>query len=102
MTYPMRTINGMLLALRGVLKEAWRLVQMSTEDYQRAIDFKNLKIETLPAGCDLRGGKITALVNHCISQDTATGICNAINIGVLYRWFAPLGIGQPHAGRLHA
>ena len=74
----------MLLALRGVLKEVWRLGQVSAENYRRAIDYKNLKIETLPAGCDLRGGKITALVNHCISQDTAAGIRNATIIGVLY------------------
>jgi site-specific recombinase XerD len=82
--YATRTVNGMLSALRGVLKEAWRLGQMSAEDYQRAIDFKNLKIETLPAGRDLSSGEITALVNYCLSLDNAVGIRDATIIGVLY------------------
>jgi site-specific recombinase XerD len=82
--YATRTVNGMLSALRGVLKEAWRLGQMSAEDYQRAIDFKNLKVETLPAGRDLSSGEISALVNYCISQDNAAGLRDAALIGVLY------------------
>jgi integrase/recombinase XerD len=82
--YATRTVNGMLSALRGVLKEAWRLGQMSAEDYQRAIDFKNLKVETLPAGRDLSSGEITALVNHCLSLNNVTGIRDSAIIGVLY------------------
>ena len=82
--YATRTVNGMLSALREVLKEAWRLGQMSAEDYQRAIDFKNLKVETLPAGRDLSSGEITALVNYCLSEDNAAGIRDSALIGILY------------------
>ncbi|MEO8609544.1 MAG: site-specific integrase [Chloroflexota bacterium] len=82
--YATRTVNGMLSALRGVLKEAWRLGQMSAEEYQRAVDFKNLKIETLAAGRDLSSGEIMALVNLCLSLDSAAGIRDATLIGVLY------------------
>ncbi len=43
-----RTVNRMLSALRGVLKAAWRLRQIDTDDYRRAIDFKGLKTTDLP------------------------------------------------------
>jgi site-specific recombinase XerD len=46
--YGARTVNRMLSALRGVLKTAWRLGQIETTDYQRAIDFKSLKTTDLP------------------------------------------------------
>ncbi len=47
-TYGPRTVNRMLSALRGVMKAAWQLGQLSTDDYQRAMDFKGLKTTGLP------------------------------------------------------
>jgi len=47
-SYGPRTVNRMLSALRGVLRAAWRLGQIETADYQRAIDFKGLKTANLP------------------------------------------------------
>src|SRR6185436_2914780 len=47
-TYEPRTVNRMLSALRGVMKAAWQLGQLSTDDYQRAMDFKGLKTNGLP------------------------------------------------------
>ena len=43
-----RTVNRMLSALRGVMKAAWRLNQITTDDFQRAMDFKGLKTKDLP------------------------------------------------------
>lgn len=79
-----RTVNGMLSALRGVLKEAWRLGQMSAEDYQRAIDFKNVKGDDAPpAGRDIGKDEIERLVAACLDDDNeAAGIRDTAIIGV--------------------
>lgn len=47
-TYEPRTVNRMLSALRGVMKAAWQLGQLTTDEYQRAMDFKGLKTTGLP------------------------------------------------------
>jgi len=47
-TFGPRTVNRMLSALRGVMKAAWQLGQITTDDYQRAMDFKGLKTKDLP------------------------------------------------------
>jgi site-specific recombinase XerD len=47
-TYGPRSVNRMLSALRGVMKAAWQLGQIETDDYRRAMDFKGLKTTGLP------------------------------------------------------
>ncbi len=78
------TVNKLLSALRAVLKEAWKLGQMTAEDYQRAVEIENVKIETLPAGRDLKQGEIRALVNVCMEDETPAGVRDAAMIGLLY------------------
>lgn len=82
--YKHTTVNVMLSALRGVLKESWRLGLMNAEDYRRAVDIKNVKGESLPAGRDLQQGEILALVNACLADDSAGGARDAAIVGILY------------------
>ena len=62
--YKPSTANKMLAALRGVLKECWRLGYMTAEDYQRAADVPTIKSQTLPRGRAL-AGEIAALMGTC-------------------------------------
>ena len=59
------TANKMLVALRGVLKECWRLELMGVEDYQRAVDFPPVRGRSLPRGRLLTRCEINALFNAC-------------------------------------
>ncbi len=83
--FSVSTANTYLSALRGVLKEAWRLGYLTAEDYQRAIDIPNVKAETLPAGRDLASSEIKALVMVCVDdRNRSGGIRDAALIAVLY------------------
>lgn len=82
--YSPATANRTLSAVRGVLKEAWRLGQMTAEDYQRAVDVQNVKGETVPAGRELSTGEILALVTVCKTDPSPAGVRDAAIIGLLY------------------
>lgn len=74
--YSAASANRMLAALRGVLRECWRLGLMSIEDYQRAIDFKCVRGEKAQAaekGRHLKQGEFMALVRVC-DVHTLTGV----------------------------
>lgn len=82
--YSPATANRILSALRGVLKEAWRLGYISAEEYARATDIRNIKGETVPAGRELSQGEILALVQACKHDPTPAGGRDAAMIGLLY------------------
>ncbi|MEO8394246.1 MAG: tyrosine-type recombinase/integrase [Chloroflexota bacterium] len=85
-TYAPATTNKMMSALRGVLKEAWRLGQMDAEDYQRAVDIQQekLKAQDAAAGRALTAGEVLALVQTCKADRRSAGQRDAALIGVLY------------------
>ena len=83
-TYKPATANKMRVALRRVLMEAWRLGQMSAEEYQRAADVKAITGETLPAGRELSQGEISALIADCENDVTPAGARDAAIIALMY------------------
>jgi integrase len=77
------TANRYLAALRGVLREAWRLGLMSAEDYQRAADLRPITGERLPRGRSLTPGEIRALFDACTEDKTPAGVRDAALLAVL-------------------
>jgi site-specific recombinase XerD len=81
--YAHTTANRMLSALRGVLKAAWRLGQLPTEEYHRAIDLNAVHGETLPRGRALSSGELRALFSICNDGKNA-GVRDQALLGMLY------------------
>jgi site-specific recombinase XerD len=83
-TYKPATVNKALAALRGVLRAAWQLGQMSAEDYQKAASARGVKADTLPAGRELSQGEITALLTVCERDPSPAGVRDAAIIALMY------------------
>jgi integrase len=63
------TANKMLSALRRVLKEAYRLGLMTAMDYQKAVDFPNIRAESDLRGRALSPDEIRALLETCQGEN---------------------------------
>jgi integrase len=82
--YKPATVNKALSGLRGVLREAWRLGLVTSEDYRRAADLEAVKGESLPPGRALTAGELKALLRACSADETAAGARDAAMLALLY------------------
>lgn len=85
-SYSAATANRNLAALRGVLKECWRLGYISAEEHARAIDFKAVrgqKAAQAEKGRHLKQGEFAALINTCL-DGSKRGLRDACLIAVAY------------------
>lgn len=78
------TGNRHLTALRMVLKEAWRLKQMSAEDYQLAVDVKPIRGSTITAGRALSETEIRKIFSAAAGESADIGARDGAIFGVLY------------------
>ncbi len=78
------TVNKYLAALRGVLRAAWQLGLIDTDRYQRAAAIKGVRNDTLPAGREVTGGELAALMSACAADDSEAGTRDAAIIALMY------------------
>jgi site-specific recombinase XerD len=77
-------VNKHLVALRRVLKEAWRLGQMTGEDYQRAVDLPAYQHTRVPAGQHVPPEVLGAALAACDRDESPAGIRDGALLAVLY------------------
>ena len=82
--YAPASANTMLAAVRGVLRNAWKLNELDTDSYLRAMDFKPVRGERQPAGRSLKRGEIRALFAVCASDYSAAGSRDAAAFALLF------------------
>lgn len=75
-------VNRHLSALRGVMKECWRLEYIDVETYRRAVDVQNVKYEVIPAGRDLPEREFRLMLLQCY-EDGIAGVRDLAIIGLL-------------------
>ncbi|GII58307.1 integrase [Planotetraspora thailandica] len=77
-------VNKHLVALRRVLKEAWRLGLMTGEEFQRAADLPAFKHTRLPAGGHVPPEVLGACLEVCDEDHSPAGRRDGAMFAVLY------------------
>ena len=81
--YKPSTANTALAALRGTLKEAWRLGLVDAESYYRAVDLPPVRGSSLPAGRAVSQGEELAIFKACADDKTAAGARDGALLAIL-------------------
>ena len=76
------TINHTLAAVRGTIREAWKLELIDAETKERVVTVANVTATTLPAGRHVDIGEVAALFRAC--GDTPVGARDAAMLALLY------------------
>lgn len=78
------TGRRVMAALRGTLKECWRLDLMSTELYMKTIDVNPIKGEkpSQAAGREIKQGEKLAIIQACKADPSPAGVRDAALFGV--------------------
>jgi site-specific recombinase XerD len=82
--YAPATVNKMLSALRGTLKNAWRLGLMDAETYSRAVAVENVRAKVQPKGEAVGQEELAALFAVCAEDESPAGRRDAAMFAVLY------------------
>lgn len=82
--YAPSTANKILAAVRGVLREAWRLRLIGADDYQRAVDVRVIRGATPLRGRALSAEEFRSLFALCAQDRGPAGIRDAALLGALY------------------
>lgn len=78
------TTKRILAALRGVLKECWRLGRMTHDEYARAADIAPVRGQVPPRGRALNATELERLFRSCEIDQTVAAIRDAAMLAVLY------------------
>lgn len=76
------TKNQTLAALKGVARSAWRLGQMSTDDYERVRDVKGARSTRELAGRDVERDELAAILKACKRDVSPSGSRDAALIAL--------------------
>lgn len=82
--YAPATCNLVLSVVRGVLRQAWLMEQVSGEDYHRAAAVPSVRGTRLPAGRALEPGEVEAVLRACADDDSPAGPRDGAAITLLY------------------
>lgn len=82
--YAPRTVNHALTAVRKVLKTAWRLGQITEEEYISAAAVKSIRTNTNTSGRRLSTAEISALMAVCEMDQREGGARDAAIIALMF------------------
>jgi integrase/mRNA-degrading endonuclease RelE of RelBE toxin-antitoxin system len=73
-----------VIALRQVLREAWRLNLLTSEEYRQASEIKPIKAVRRPAGSALRPDEVAAVLDAVVATQTPKGVRDAALLALAY------------------